>query len=236
MIFHPRQKKVNVNVPLTLENTVIKQVTETKFLGVLIDQHLSWKPHIDFVSKQISESVRIIAKARFYLSSQTLMTLYYSLVYPFLTYCNVAWSSTYCSNLNCIYLLKKRLVRLITKAHYLANTVPLFSQLKVLDMFSINSFSVATFMYSYHHNLLPSSFRDLFLSSNQGHQYETRLASQYRPNFCRTNIKQFSILYGGPIRGPKIWNSLPVSLISFPSIFVFKKFLKNYLIDSRSVA
>ena len=51
MIFHPRQKKVNVNVPLTLENTVIKQVTETKFLGVLIDQHLSWKPHIDFVSK-----------------------------------------------------------------------------------------------------------------------------------------------------------------------------------------
>ena len=98
MIFHPRQKKVNVNVPLTLENTVIKQVTETKFLGVLIDQHLSWKPHIDFVSKKISKSVGIIAKARFYLSSQTLMTLYYSLEYPFLTYCNVAWSSAYCSN------------------------------------------------------------------------------------------------------------------------------------------
>ena len=94
--------------------------TETKYLGVLIDQHLSWKPHIDFVSKKISKSVGIIAKARFYLSSQTLMTLYYSLVYPFLTYCNVAWSSTYCSNLNCIYLLQKRLVRLITKAHYLA--------------------------------------------------------------------------------------------------------------------
>ena len=115
MIFHPRQKKVNVNVPLTLENTVIKQVMETKFLGVLIDQHLSWKPHIDFVSQKISKSVGIIAKAHFYLSFQTLMTLYYSLVYPFLTYCNVAWSSAYCSNLNCIYLLQKRLIQLITK-------------------------------------------------------------------------------------------------------------------------
>ena len=51
----------------------------------------SWKPHIDFVSKKISKSVGIIAKARFYLSSQTLMTLYYSHVYPFLTYCNVAY-------------------------------------------------------------------------------------------------------------------------------------------------
>ena len=105
----------------------------------------------------------------------------------FLKYCNVAWSSTYCSNLNCIYLLQKRLVWLITKAHYLANTAPLFSLLKVLDIFSINSFSAATFLYSYHHNLLPSSFHDLFLSSNQVHQYEIRLASQYRPHFCRTN-------------------------------------------------
>ena len=57
MIFHPRQKKFNVNVPLTLENTVIKQVTKTKFLGVLIRL------------KKISKSVGIIAKARFYLLS-----------------------------------------------------------------------------------------------------------------------------------------------------------------------
>ena len=44
MIFmiHPRQKKVNANFPLSLENTVIRQVTETKILGVLMDQHLSW--------------------------------------------------------------------------------------------------------------------------------------------------------------------------------------------------
>ena len=87
-----------------------------------------------FRLKKISKSVGIIAKARLYLSSQTLIALYYSLVYAFLTYCNVAWSSTYCSNLNCMYLLQKRLVRLIIKADYLANTAPLFNLLKVLDI------------------------------------------------------------------------------------------------------
>ena len=141
--------------------------------------------HILVLFHKKSQSVGIIAKARFYLSSLTLLTLYYSLVYPYLAYCNVTWSSTYCSSLNCIYLLQKRIVRLITKAHHLANTTPLFSQLKFLEIFSINSFSVATFMYSYHHNLLPSSFRNLFSSSNQVHQYETRLASQYRPHFIK---------------------------------------------------
>ena len=58
MIFHPRQKKVNVNVPLTLENTVIKQVTETKFLGVLIDQHLSLGNHILISSQKKFQKVR----------------------------------------------------------------------------------------------------------------------------------------------------------------------------------
>ena len=111
-----------------------------QFLGVIIDQHLAWKSHISFVSKKILKTVRIIAKARFYPSSKSLLTLYYSLVYPYLTYSNVAWSSTYYSNLNCIYLLQKRMVRLISKAHYLANTAPLFSKLKVLDIYGINSF------------------------------------------------------------------------------------------------
>ena len=117
MIFHPRQMKINVNFPLVMENTIVKQAVETKFLGIIIDQRLSWKSHLSFASKKISKTVGIIAKARYYLSSKLLLTLYFSLVYPYLTYRNVAWSSTYCSNLNCIHLLQKRNVRLISNAH-----------------------------------------------------------------------------------------------------------------------
>ena len=144
------------------------------------------------------------------------------------------FSSTYCSNLNCIYLLQKLIVWLISEAHYLANTAPLFSKLKVLDICSINSYFLLLHWstYSYHQNLLPSCFRNLFLSSNQVHHYETQLASLYRPHFRGTNIKQFSILY----RGPTIWNFLPVTLTSSSSIFDFFKNLKNYLIDSHSIA
>ena len=148
-ITYDRLKDWNVSFRWTHCCAVALQHLGFVYLDVLIDQHLSWKRYIDFVSKKIL----IIAKARFYLSAKTLMTLYYSFVYLFLTYCNVAWSSTYCSNLNCIYLLQKRIVRLITKAHYLANPATLFSHLKVLDIFSINSFSVATLIYCNHNNL-----------------------------------------------------------------------------------
>lgn len=43
VIFHPREKKVNVNVPHVLDNTVIKEVVDIKFLVVIINQYLSWK-------------------------------------------------------------------------------------------------------------------------------------------------------------------------------------------------
>ena len=100
---------------------------------------VSWKSHISFVSKKISKTVGIIAKACFYLSSKSLLTLHYSLLYPYLTYCNVASSSTYCSNLNCI----------MHGAAYIQSSLSskcttLFSKLKALDIYNISSFSFKT--------------------------------------------------------------------------------------------
>ena len=64
------------------------------------------------------------------------LTLYYTLIYPYIVYCNCAWSSTYVSNLNRIYYLQKRAVRAITNSDYRAHSAPLFSKLGILDIFS----------------------------------------------------------------------------------------------------
>ena len=50
-------------------------------------------------------------------------------------------------------------------------------------------------MYSYHNNLLPHMFNTTFVTNRQVHTYDTRNANNYRPYFCRTNIKRFTILY-----------------------------------------
>ena len=74
-------------------------------------------------------------------------------------------------------------------------------------------------MFYYHNQLLPPMFLNLFLTSSQVHDYGTRTASRYRLHSCRTYLKQFTILY----QGPKIWNSLPISVTSSPSFLIFKK-------------
>ena len=98
MVFRPRQRRQTLDISIQIDNNVIERVKETVFLGVILDEHLSWKPHILSVSRKISKSIGIIYKSSFCLPKPSLRSLYYSLVYPYLTYCVSVWESTYQSN------------------------------------------------------------------------------------------------------------------------------------------
>ena len=105
--------------------------------------------------KQIAKSIGVIFRSHFFLSSTIKLTFYNTLIYPYIVYCNCAWSSTYVSNLNRIYHLQKRAVRVITNSDYRAHSAPLFSKLGILDTFQANTFEIAKFMFYYKNNLLP---------------------------------------------------------------------------------
>ncbi len=159
IIFQPTQKKsCTYEILLLLDDRLITQKKQIKFLGVLLDENLSWKPHINYVCKKVSKSIGVIYRARFNLSKSTKLSLYYTLIYPYLIYCNTIWSSTYVSNLKRLQVLQKRIVRLLTSSSFLAHTAPLFKKLKILDINGIDSFCTGIFMYSYHNKLLPPPF------------------------------------------------------------------------------
>ena len=90
-----RRKKLDHNVKLLIDGQAIDEVQKTKFLGIIIDNKLTWKWHIDHIAGKISRGIGIIIKARQYLNKSGLMYLYYSFIYPYLTYCNHIWGATY---------------------------------------------------------------------------------------------------------------------------------------------
>ena len=116
-----------------------------------------------------SLNIGIIFRSRFYLSSRTKLALYYSLIYPYITYCNSTWSSTYVSNLSRIFYFQKSAVRAITNSDYRAHSAPLFAKLGIMDIFQVNSFQISKFMFYCHYQLLPSTFLNLFETSRQVH-------------------------------------------------------------------
>ena len=91
MVFTKRRDNRNVNIKI--ENQNIEQVCKAKFLGIIIDEQLNWKEHILYISYKISKAIGVIVKAR-YLGKRALLSLYYSMIYPYLTYCCQIWGAT----------------------------------------------------------------------------------------------------------------------------------------------
>ena len=107
--FTPRQKRLNCSFQIAIGNQPINQVMETTFLGVILDKNLTWKPHISYSANKKSKSIGVIYRSSFYLPQKSLL-MYYSLIYPYLFYCNMIWASTYLTNLRRIVTLQNVLL------------------------------------------------------------------------------------------------------------------------------
>ena len=94
-----------------------------------MDDNLNWKSEISHVANKVSKSTGIIRKSSFYLSKKTLRKLYFSLVYPYFTYCNLVWASTYRANIIRLEILQIRVITTIAKTTFDAHTDPIFRNL-----------------------------------------------------------------------------------------------------------
>ena len=89
VIFHSPAKRIDEFIQIKLGRKPIKHVHHIKYLGVLVDSTLSWKPHVTELSKKLAKSVGIFFKIRHYVTLETLKFLYYSL-----------FQSLFCSKIN----------------------------------------------------------------------------------------------------------------------------------------
>ena len=83
------------HMELTMTNKTITPTKCVKLIGVLIDEKLKWDEHIKTVKQKINISFFAINRAKHFLKRKNLVTLYYSLVYPYLTYGITLWGATY---------------------------------------------------------------------------------------------------------------------------------------------
>ena len=67
MIFYPRQKRETLDFSITLNSAHINRVKEVVFLGVVLDEHVTWKPHISRIANNVSKAIGLLCKSRFFL-------------------------------------------------------------------------------------------------------------------------------------------------------------------------
>ena len=105
VIFRPYNKKLKYVTTLKIDKKAIAEKSYIKYFGIIIDSSLTWKQHIFNISIKISRSIGILCKVKKILN-QTMLSLYYSLIYSHIVYCIQAWGNAGETELNHILIYK----------------------------------------------------------------------------------------------------------------------------------
>ena len=225
-LFHSQyqKKKIPSILPkLKIDDSEIIRDKVTKFLGIHIDENLTWKHHIDATCSKISKSIGILYKARNFLPNNLLKQLYFSFVHSHLSYGNIAWASTHKTKLLKLYRKQKHAIRVIKFEDRLTHAKPLFEELKVLTLYEINIFQNLCFMFKCKIGLSPRIFPHLYTEKQSG-KYNTR-SKQLKEPKIKSKYEEFSISY----RAPHIWNKVTPLLLEctyIDSLPIFKNKIK----------
>ena len=133
----------NINIKITNKDGTIyclERKDHIKYLGVLIDEKLSWKYHIAYICSRLARNIGIFYKLRHYMTLARLKQLYYSLIYPYISYAILACGSTYKTQIKKVQIKQNTVIRVIFFAiTYGQNTESALPFMRLLDILDFES-------------------------------------------------------------------------------------------------
>ena len=204
-LFHKSTDKDNIPLKLpklTMNEKEISRTNCIKFLGVLFDENLTWKSHINLIENKIAKNIGILYKARYTVNQCGLRSLYYSFIHSYLNYGNIVWASTNRTKLKRLASKQREAIRIID-GNINETIFEKMQKFKILNIHKINIYQVLNFMFRVKNNTIPNVFNKKFKLIN--HIYPTRNSQN---NFVLSMIKYKQTKNAISVRGPSLWNNV----------------------------
>jgi hypothetical protein len=164
-----------------------------------------------------------------------LKQLYYSFVYPYISYAILAWGSAYQTQIKKVQIKQNKVIRVIffaiTHGQDTESALPYMNLLNILSVITLHKLQILKFAYRWQKNELPEIFDDYFQYACDVHSYSTRYASKnnfYKPK-TRTNIGKQSV-YSIAV---DFWQELPCDFKILPN-FSFNGKVKQFLLQNQN--
>jgi hypothetical protein len=213
----------NTDFALKLNGTLIEQVESTKFLGVTIDKTLCWKEHINNTAKTIAKTIGVMGRLKHVLPKHILKTLYSALVQPHLQYGMVSWCNISKSNINRLFILQKKALRIIEGNRFRDHTEPLFKKAGILKLHDLHNMKVIGVIERFYKHKATPFLSYLLRTIATGISART---NNFSMPPIRLDIERQLILY----KIPKLYNALPMHL----KHGVSRKSFKSHVINQYS--
>lgn len=209
----------NTNRPdftnIEINQQQINEVSQTKYLGIVVDKFLKWHPHIEYLSNKIRCLIHKFYILREILSTTILILIYKSLVESLIRYGILVWGGLYENALYRLNVVQKYILKVMFRRERMYPSELLFSD-DICNVRSLYMVSVSAFI---HIN------REAKNTVNHCYFTRARMNNDIIIPVNNNNINLKSVAY----LGPKIYNMLPGTLKAVKNIYRFKKECKNYI-------
>ena len=220
-------KDIPDNLQINVGQHILERQNSGKFLGVVLDDKLTFKEHLNTVIAKVSKLVGLLSNLKKIFPLDVIHRLYYSLIYPHLNYCLLAWGSAKQTHIHPLIVLQKRIARVITDSSYYEHSKPLFKELGMLQVDDLYTTQCQAYMYETMKLNKHPEIKEKINTIQTNHSYETR-NSELRNNYCRIDTCKQSIIYNTI----KSWNILPGNIKNKNSLKLFKDACKQKVISS----
>lgn len=182
----------------------IEKVNEMKYLGVIVDRKLSFRPNTDFIIKKISKKISMLRRMKKKLDIDTRLLLFNTIISPHYDYCSTLLFLATNNELDQLQRLQNRAMRIILNAGPMEH---IQNMLQTCDLLSVKQriyYNVLKFMFKIKRNLLPPYLISLFKTTAESQPYPLRNNDQFRPPHYLSQQAQCSLEYKGAIEFNKM--------------------------------
>ena len=223
VIFKSRHKVITKNLNFRISGQKLIPVQSIKYLGVKLDENLTFVSHINDLSLKLSRANGMLSKIRHYVAYDTLLSIYHAIFNSHLRYGCQVWGQTSNQYISRIISLQNKAMRIIHYQPIFAETSLLYYLSKTLKLVDLIKILNCSFVWNQQHSKLPTTFKNLFTQTRETHRHNLRSVTSnnlFVP-FSRTiSYGINSVLHQCVIA----WNNLPSYLKLNP---VFPSFLNE---------
>ena len=225
MIFSIKDKPPDLR--LVIGSSLIERTNVQKFLGIYIDDRLTFREHANKICAKMSKRVGVMRRLKEFIPRDILKQLFYTFIYSRFTYGIICYGSAYQNQIQRVKKVINRSLKLVF------NTTVLSSELLKRE-------NVLDFDMAYKYFCLIKMYRILRLNNHESlaskidsfqinHSHNTRAVAHQALTLppCRRTKCQNSFLY----RGIKFWNNISPDLKNISDdVNTFKRLLKQKLL------
>ena len=176
IVSHKNNQLTDINVKIN--DKTITRTTCVKYLGVFIDDKLTWSNHIAYLENKLSRSVRLFYRIRQYSSDSALKSLYFILVDSHLQFVIVVWGGVGITTLNQLNVLHNKIIRAMAHSSFRTKITWLYKKLNLVKLDDIYSLELGKIMHKFISGNRPDNLYHLFTPVNQVHCHATRSATR----------------------------------------------------------